>query len=248
MNGSAPHLDRAPQRINGVFLPTGLSQVGHWLERRIVVLTFVLCSTVCSQNVDPFARDDPAAAQGPKRLAPTAALLARLKEPSLKDTTSTGTTEIRFIWVPTFNRPFSIRATHGEAGASLHIVRMKGEGGYDWGEIETSRTVELSKEQWTSLEALVAVDGAREPSQKTAQELRENFVAALSGLDGSTWYLEVRDRSGYTVEGVPNPVLNDLDEKEKKSLKQMLGLDLDPFLAVCRKLFEYSGLDEKPEY
>lgn len=114
------------------------------------------------------------------------------------------------------------------------------------GEIEVQKSLLLTQQQWDDLVVLASVDGAREPSQKAEKELRENFVEAMSGLDGSTWYLEVRDRNGYTVEGVPNPFVG--DDQEVKRIKETTRLDFRPFLAVCLKLFEWSGLDDRPNY
>jgi len=210
------------------------------------ILVALSCSAF-SQNVDPFARDARAeSSKWPQRTAPNDAQLRSFKEPSLKEAAPKDTIDIRFIWVPTFNMPFAIRATGNSDKAVLKVVRMKGKGGYDWGEIESERSIDLSKEQWKSLLALVSVDGAREPSQKTNKELRENFVEAKSGFDGSTWFLEVRDPKGYSVEGVPNPIIGD-SELEKK-LKEKSNLNLKPFLDICLKLHALSGLDEKPTY
>ena len=112
--------------------------------------------------------------------------------------------------------------------------------------------------------ALTSVDGAREPSQKAIKEIKESFGDFMSGLDGEVWYLEVRDKGGYTVEGVPNPILRAHneegdpfdedkwnsgrtvygDDSEIKRFKESYNLDFRPFLAVCLKLIELSGLDE----
>ena len=215
-------------------------------KMRIFSIFLGLSCCAFSQDVDPFANDAKVSSKWPDRIAPTAGQLQDLKEPTLKREAPGDTIDVRFIWVPTFNRPFAIRATGNSDKAVLRIVRMKGKGGYDWGEIETARTIELSKEQWKALMDLVAVDGAREPSQKANKELRENFVEAMSALDGSTWFLEVRDQKSYTVEGVPNPIIGD-PELEKR-LNENSNLNLKPFLDVCMKLFELSGLDEKPTY
>ncbi len=45
---------------------------------------------------------------------------------------------------------------------------------------------------------------------------------------GATWYLEVKDKKGYTVEGVTNP----LDDKNKAHKSEDLGLNLQPFVAT----------------
>jgi len=215
-------------------------------DMKVLILISVLCCHGYSQEVDPFSKPVAEPAKRPQRIAPSAEELKKLKEPSLKDEKREQGTDVRFIWVPTFHRPISIRASGNGGKIALRVVRMKGKGGYDWGEIETDRMIEISQKQWSQLVSLIAVDGAREPSQKAEKELRENFLDAMSGFDGSTWFLEVRDKKGYTVEGVPNPMIE--DAALRKKLKQESKLDLDPFLAVCLKLFELSGLDEKPSY
>jgi hypothetical protein len=214
--------------------------------KKMKFLPLLLALSCCAspRAVDCLANDANTDSSGwPKRLAPTDSHLRRLKEPSLKEAALKDTIDIRFIWVPTFNRPFAIRATGNLEKAVLKVVRMKGKGGYDWGEIETERSVDVSKEHWKALVALVAVDGAREPSQKASKKLQENFVEALSAFDGSTWYLEVRDSKSYSVEGVPNPIME--DPEFEKGLKEKSNLNLKPFLEVCMKLYALSGLDDK---
>lgn len=214
----------------------------------LIVLASLLAHTLAGEEAirDPFAEGAEEPAGWPKRLAASEKHLKRFDEPVLKGPAPADGGDIRFIWVPTFTKPISIRATKIGDKVILRVVRMSGKGGYDWEKIEVQKELPLTQQQWTDVVALTSVDGAREPSQKAEKELRENFVEAMSGLDGSTWYLEVRDRNGYTVEGVPNPLVG--DEKEVKRIKETTNLDFRPFLAVCLKLFELSGLDERPSY
>ena len=195
---------------------------------------------------DPFAEGAEQPDEWPQRLAPSGKHLKEFDEPVLKGRATVDGGDIRFIWIPTFNKPISIRATKTGDEIILRVVRMSGKGGDEWGEIEVQKSLPLTQQQWDDLVVLASVDGAREPSQKAEKELRENFVEAMSGLDGSTWYLEVRDRNGYTVEGVPNPFVG--DDQEVKRIKETTRLDFRPFLAVCLKLFEWSGLDDRPNY
>jgi hypothetical protein len=214
----------------------------------LIVLASLLAHTLAGEEAirDPFAEGAEEPVGWPKRLAPSEKHLKRFHEPVLKGIAPVDAGDIRFIWVPTFNKPISIRATKIGDKVILRVVRMSGKGGYDWENIEVQKELPLTQQQWTDIVTLASVDGAREPSQKAEKELREHFVEAMSGLDGSTWYLEVRDRNGYTVEGVPNPLVG--DEQEVKRIKGTTNLDFRPFLAVCLKLFELSGLDERPNY
>lgn len=218
------------------------------MKKILIVLTALLAHTLAGEEAlpDPFGPKAEEAARRPQRLAPSEEKLKRFDEPVLKGPAPVDAGDIRFIWIPTFNKPISIRATKTGDKVILKVVRMTGKGGYEWEKIEVQKTLALTKQQWTELITLASVDGAREPSQKATKELRENFADAMSGLDGSTWYLEVRDQKGYTVEGVPNPIVG--DEQEVKRIKETVKLDFGPFMAVCLKLFEFSGLDERPNY
>ncbi len=213
----------------------------------LIVLTALFAHTLAGEEAlpDPAPKTEEPAKR-PQRLAPSEENLKRFGEPSLKGPATVDSTDIRFIWVPTFNKPISIRATKAGGKVILKVVRMSGKGGYEWEKIEFEKTLALTNQQWTELINLASVDGAREPSQKATKELRENFADVMSGLDGSKWYLEVRDQKGYTVEGVPNPIVE--DQQEVKRIKETMKLDFGPFVAVCLKLFQFSGLDERPNY
>lgn len=217
------------------------------MKMMLTVLAAFFAHTLAGEEaLDPFAPKIEEAAKRPQRLPLPEENLKRFSEPSLKRPSAVDTADIRFIWVPTFKRPVSIRATKAAGKVILKVVRMSGKGGYEWGKIEVEKSLALTDPQWTELIDLVSVDGAREPSQKAIKEVRENFADVMSGLDGSIWYLEVRDRKGYTVEGVPNPIVG--DQQEMKRIKETMKLDFGPFMAVCLKLFEFSGLDERPDY
>ena len=198
------------------------------------------------QENDPFEKVPEVSSEWPKRIAPEAETLALFGEPILEGKAQKGHCDIRFIWVPTFNKPFSIRLTKNKDEIDLRVVRMEGKGGYEWGEVELEKNLKLKEFQFESLVSLVSIDGAREPSQKGTAEYRENFIAFLSGLDGSIWYLEVRDEDGYTVEGVPNPLIP--DPEERKKFEEASKLNFKPFLDVCMQLFTLSELDQKPKY
>jgi hypothetical protein len=218
------------------------------MKKILIVLAALFAHALAGEEStrDPFAEKTEVPARRPQRLKPSEEELKRFDEPVLKGPAPVDAGDIRFIWIPTFNKPVSIRATKTGDKVILKVVRMSGRGGYEWEKVEVQKTIALTNQQWAALIALASVEGAREPSQKAVKELRENFVDAMSGLDGSTWYLEVRDQKGYTVEGVPNPIVG--DEQEVKRAKETVKLDLGPFMAVCLKLFEFSGLDERPDY
>jgi len=85
---------------------------------------------------------------------------------------------------------------------------------------------------------------SRKPTDYLHKEHKENFIEMASGLDGSTWYLEVKDTNGYTVEGVPNP----LDDKGKAMADKEMGLDLAPFVATCELLIKLAEIKLTEKY
>lgn len=182
----------------------------------------------------------------PKKLAPPEADLKQFGEPNLAMPIANGREDVRFIWVPTFHKPISIRVTKKDGKVILKTVIMSGKGGYSWGKIESQSETTLTEKQWQDIITLVSVDGAREPSQQAKAEYIDDFVVMMSGLDGSTWYLEVRDKRGYTVEGVPNPLVG--GDEAIKELKNLTSLDFGPFLAVCQKLWGLAELTGTPKY
>ena len=122
------------------------------MKKILTVLAVLFTHALAGEEAirDPFAEGVEEPAGWPKRLAPSEKHLKRFDEPVLKGITPVDAGDIRFIWVPTFNKPTS------------------------------------------------------------------------------------------------NPVVG--DEQEVKRIKETTNLDFRPFLAVCLKLFELSGLDERPAY
>ncbi len=200
---------------------------------------------------DPFAQQPPLTPSPPTSLVPSKNALAQFGEPDWSGAAATTTSvEVRFILVPTFNNPISIRASKTNGKATLTVVQMAGKGGYEWETVKMRKTIEIDDGQWAKLAELCAVGGARKPTDKMDKEFREGFVDFMSGLDGQVWFLEVKDDKGYTVEGVPNPTDSPLAEnsEEAKALKNQHHVDLEPFVDVCRYLFELSGFKEGEDY
>lgn len=169
-----------------------------------------------------------------------------LGEPDLSKADAKQSISVRFIWVPTFDHPISIRAFRENEKATIKVVQMTGKGGYDWGKVELEKTIPIDEKQWSKLVDLYSVDGARKPSHKLKKDLREDFVSMMSGFDGSQWFLEVRDMKQYTVEGVPNPLHG--FKMPKTALNDVAKIDFNEFLAVCYYLFDLSGLKDRPKY
>ena len=212
----------------------------------IFILLLIFQIEGLPQGKAPFAGSGAEVSKWPSSLVPSKEELKVFGEAVLTKPAAKGAVDVRFVWVPTFDKPISIRATKSGDQIILTVIQMSGRGGYEWGKIAYKKSIKLNGEQWRMLTKLVAVDGARKPSAKLNKENRENFIELMSGLDGSVWFLEVRDDAGYTVEGVPNPV-----DKNAKSIvlpKKGGSLNLKPFVDVCVKLFDLSGLKGSPDY
>ena len=76
--------------------------------------------------------------------------LSAMKEPSLarfaeKDHSAT---VYRFLWLPSFHNPISVRFVKSDDGAVLYAVRLNGKGGYEPGNIIRRKSVKLSLAHW----------------------------------------------------------------------------------------------------
>lgn len=122
---------------------------------------------------------------------------------------------------------------------------MSGKGGYDWGTIDFENDYLLSKSHWDKLRALIKVDYARQPLKDVKPENRD----LLSGLDGSSWILEVSDAEGYTSEEVSNPTFRaETNEEDVKRQIDEMGFHLDAFVAVCKYLIQFAPMDSETIY
>jgi hypothetical protein len=83
------------------------------MKNILMVLTALFAHASAGEEAmwDPFAEKTEKPARRPQRLAPSEEYLKRFDEPSLKGAAPGDTGDIRFIWVPTFNKPISIRVT-----------------------------------------------------------------------------------------------------------------------------------------
>lgn len=183
-------------------------------------------------------------------------MLEQLGEPVLEgDRGENQPDSIRFIYIPTFTHPVSIRAYQSKNGPKMRMVRMKGEGGYDWEAIETVKEIDLTKEQWNHLNKLVKVKWARKPTKQLPTKLQDNFIEWSTGLDGASWILEVKDKKLYTREEVWCPYyIRDGDwgilVKEHFGIEKKVEMKISPYINVCDYLMELAKPHlkfEKPE-
>ena len=208
----------------------------------ILVITFLyLFISVSAEDkeVDLFL-DNPdfKPSEWPKLLAPTKEQLKKFEAIDLTSKKGLDGVFIRFLWEPTFDSPLLITASKTPKGKILSVKKMSGKGGYDWGKVKLDKTFKITDDQWGKIVTLSMVNGARKPSKNFKGMMKDNFIAAMSGLDGSRWYLEVIDAKGYTVEGLPNPV----EEGGKALVIKELGVDLKPYVEVCLELLRISKI------
>jgi len=130
---------------------------------------------------------------------------------------------------------------------------MKGKGGYDWGQITEEKVIDLTAKQWSHLMTLVEAKWARKPSAQLGVEHQATLEDLMSGLDGESWILEVKDKTSYTFEDLANPrTVNENKEAWGKLINKSLSpkdrrnIGLDPFVSVCEYLLKLSGFKMKP--
>jgi hypothetical protein len=116
----------------------------------VAAVGFTICLPVLipkGQAVDPFFPPDVFDDFAVNWYVPH---LKAMKEPSLwtlsrKDPTAA---VYRFLWLPTFHRPVSVRIVRSSDSAVLHIVKLDGRGGYEPGGISVLKSKKLTRKQW----------------------------------------------------------------------------------------------------
>jgi len=141
-----------------------------------------------------------------------------MKEPSLwklsqKDRSST---VYRFLWLPTFHRPVSVRLEKSSEGAILRAVLLDGRGGYEPGKITLSKSTRLSDAQWENFQRLLDKVKLWEMPTKDPE---------LGGYDGDQLILEAVRAGGYHVVDRWSPDAG------------------DDYTSLCRYMLTVSGLD-----
>lgn len=232
-----------------------LGQATESTTMRTIATTILFCSSILhgqEKVADPFAAlqvdtqpAKPAAPREPQDLRPRATTLKLFGEPSLEGRKDAGHfPAIRVIWVRTFHPPISIRAYMTKDGPRLRVARTSGKGGYNWGILDFENDFPLKDETWTDLLKLLQAEGARQPFKNVKQEDRD----LLSGFDGSTWKLEVSDKSGYSVDVAWTPTnVTDGKPEEKKRFEDR-GIRLDNFVRLCEFLIQYAPIDPESIY
>jgi hypothetical protein len=150
--------------------------------------------------------------------------LSAMGEPSLHPPKD-ALTAYRFLILPTWGHPISVRAELAGGSYKLASCRLDGQGGYDPGKVAEKHEVTLSREDTLSLTKLL--DKLKMFERPTEDEHR--------GLDGDQWIFE-------GVAGGKYHILNLWcagDGVKKRGL--------EPFIAVCQFLISHSKLAERPK-
>jgi hypothetical protein len=83
--------------------------------------------------------------------------LRAMKEPSLWKLSERdrSATVYRLLWLPTFDRPVSVRLVKSGKWATLHAVLLSGRGGYDPGRVIVSKSAKIAGRQWDDFNRLI---------------------------------------------------------------------------------------------
>ncbi len=171
---------------------------------------------------------------------PSSSDLGSFQEPELASDGSKEQAETyRFIWRRSFHAPISVRAFQVNGTAKLRVVRLDGKGGYDFGQIDVDKTINLQQGQFEELRRLAA----RSTVPESVELLGSSF------MDGSDWSLEVRNDTGYRFQEITCPLaVADEEFSKALALDEATLEQLDGFLAICKKLLEYAKLAEADLY
>jgi hypothetical protein len=84
--------------------------------------------------------------------------LKAMKEPSLWQLSQKDRSAIvyRLLWLPTFDRPVSVRVMKTGESATLDAVQLDGRGGYGPGKVAIRNTLKLDPKQWDEINRRVA--------------------------------------------------------------------------------------------
>jgi hypothetical protein len=144
--------------------------------------------------------------------------LRAMAEPSLSDLARRDPQAVvyRFLELPSFTHPIGIRITKARDGATLRVVILDGQGGYEPGGVAVDRVVHLTLDQWQELER--RIEEANFWNLDTEPPKEAGGVA-----DGSMFVLE-------GVRGGQYHVIHRPDEFESHPLRAyvhgLTGLDL----------------------
>lgn len=107
--------------------------------------------------------------------------LEAFHEPDLRITPLSSPDLYRFLWLPTFSQPVSIRIeSHEAGGGTVVLVAGSGAGGYEPGKVVRRDSLSITASEWAQLTDGVAA----------AQLWSMSAAGGRQGLDGSSWLIE----------------------------------------------------------
>ena len=146
--------------------------------------------------------------------------LETMKEPSLwKLSQKDRSAQVyRFLWLPTFHHPVSVRITESSDSIEAQVVRLDGQGGYKPGKIAVVKSKKLSKEEWAEFKRLF--DRSKFWTLPTEKE-----------FDGTA----VEDGDRLVLEGVKDGKYHIVNRTSENS---------SPYFELCQyMILDLSGLD-----
>lgn len=115
--------------------------------------------------------------------------LAAMEEPSLSCGPPTADVSYRFLWLPTWGPPVSVRVTRTENRMQIDAVELSGAGGYEPGTVARRQSTTLAFTDWERIER--ALSAARFWNAPTTVD--------RFGADGTEWIAEGRLAQRYHV-------------------------------------------------
>ena len=147
-------------------------------------------------------------------------ILKKMDEPSLMTLKDTRSQLFRFIYLPTWGNPISVRLSIIDGIGIIEGRRLDGQAGYDPGKLVERTFVTLNKAEIDQAISLYAK--LKFFNLKTADKLK--------GCDGSQWILEVADRGTYHVVVRWTPTEYDPGKRQTAD-----------FVNICKWLYKKSG-------
>ncbi len=146
--------------------------------------------------------------------------LRAMKEPSLRKLAEKdrNVTAYRFLWLPSFDNPISVRFVKSDEGVALYAVRLDGKAGFERGHILVNRSANLSRAHWERIMGqLVKANFWTLPTSKRPPFGRER-------MDGDFLIVEGVSEGKYHVVMRQSPPGGD-------------------FVDLCRAMLFMSGID-----
>jgi hypothetical protein len=123
--------------------------------------------------------------------------LKAMKEPSLWNVSrkDRSATVYRFLWLPTFDHPISVRVVKSSDHAVLDIVKLDGRGGYEPGGISVLKSKKLTDKQWDEFERRLekAQFWTMSTEDKANHIMQDGDRLILEGVLDGTYHVVHRD-------------------------------------------------------